>query len=104
MKVIVQKFGGTSVQDQETGQYAIGNIKKAIEEGYKVVVLVFAMGRSGAQYATDTLISLIGGQSTLLSKREQVVLLSCGETISSVVFTQELLENDVLAAALSRAQ
>src|SRR5690606_12252568 len=104
MKVIVQKFGGTCDKDQETRQYAIGHIKKAIEEGYKVVVVVSAMGRSGAPYATDTLISLIGGQSTLLSKREQDVLLSCGETISSVVFTQELLENDVHAAALTGAQ
>ncbi|MBW8348923.1 aspartate kinase [Bacillus sp. IITD106] len=104
MKIIVQKFGGTSVQSLETRLQAQAHIKQAIDEGYKVVVVVSAMGRKGSPYATDTLLSLIGGEKTLLSEREQDVLLSCGETISSVVFTQELKENGISAIAMTGAQ
>ncbi len=104
MKIIIQKFGGTSVQNQETRQYAHKHIQNAIKQGYKVVVVVSAMGRSGAPYATDTLLSLVGGSNTFLNKREQDLLLSCGETISSVVFTNELLEKGLKATALTGAQ
>ena len=61
MKIIVQKFGGTSVKDEESRKHAQGHIEKALSEGYKVVVVVSAMGRKGDPYATDTLLSLIGG-------------------------------------------
>ncbi len=61
MKIIVQKFGGTSVRDDESRKNAKRHIVNAISEGYKVVVVVSAMGRLGDPYATDTLLSLIGG-------------------------------------------
>ncbi len=82
----------------------IRHIQNAIKQGYKVVVVVSAMGRTGAPYATDTLLSLVGGSNTLLNKREQDLLLSCGETISSVVFTNELLAKGLKATALTGAQ
>ncbi|GIN70418.1 aspartokinase [Bacillus sp. J14TS2] len=104
MKIIIQKFGGTSVQNNETRQYAHKHVQNAIKQGYKVVVVVSAMGRSGAPYATDTLLSLVGGSTTFLNQREQDLLLSCGETISSVVFTNELLEKGLKATALTGAQ
>jgi len=104
MKIIVQKFGGTSVQSVDTRQQAQAHIKQAIDEGYKVVVVVSAMGRKGSPYATDTLLSLIGGEKTFLTEREQDVLLACGETISSVVFTQELKENGINAISMTGAQ
>ncbi|MBS4217696.1 aspartate kinase [Bacillus sp. FJAT-49711] len=104
MKIIVQKFGGTSVQGIETRQQAGAHIKKAIDEGYKVVVVVSAIGRKGSPYATDTLLSLIGGEKTLLTQREQDVLLACGETISSVVFTQELLGKGINAISMTGSQ
>jgi len=65
MKIIVQKFGGTSVQSVDTRQQAQAHIKQAIDEGYKVVVVVSAMGRKGSPYATDTLLSLIGGEKNI---------------------------------------
>lgn len=104
MKIIVQKFGGTSVKDVNGRDFARNHIQNAINEGYKVVVVVSAMGRLGDPYATDTLLSLLGGNNSLISKREQDLLLSCGETISSVVFTNMLLENGIQATALSGAQ
>jgi aspartate kinase len=104
MKIIVQKFGGTSVRDEQSRSHAMNHIKKAISEGYKAVVVVSAMGRKGDPYATDTLLGLIGGNTSLISKREHDLLLSCGETISSVVFSNMLLENGVKAIALTGAQ
>jgi aspartate kinase len=104
MKIIVQKFGGTSVKDEESRKHAQRHIEKALAEGYKVVVVVSAMGRKGDPYATDTLLSLIGGNLSNISKREQDLLLSCGEIISSIVFTNMLLENGIHATSLTGAQ
>lgn len=104
MKIIVQKFGGTSVKDDKGRKLALGHIKEAISEGYKVVVVVSAIGRKGDPYATDSLLGLLYGDQSAISPREQDLLLSCGETISSVVFTSMLLDNGVKAAALTGAQ
>jgi len=104
MKIIVQKFGGTSVRSENTRKKALVHVKKALAEGYKAVIVISAMGRMGEPYATDTLLSLIGGPQTLLSKREQDMLLSCGETISAAVFTEMLLENGISATTLSGSQ
>ncbi|MEK4885002.1 aspartate kinase [Bacillus sp. FSL W8-1127] len=104
MKIVVQKFGGTSVRDEKSRLSAKRHIQKAINEGYKVVVVVSAMGRKGEPYATDTLLSLVEGARTKLSKREQDLLMSCGEIISSLVFTNMLLEHDISAVALTGAQ
>lgn len=104
MKIIVQKFGGTSVKDESSRKYAKGHIEKALAEGYKVVVVVSAMGRKGDPYATDTLLSLIGGNTSNISKREHDLLLSCGEVISSIVFTNMLLESGINATGLTGAQ
>lgn len=104
MKIIVQKFGGTSVKDEKSRKHAQRHIEKALAEGYKVVVVVSAMGRKGDPYATDTLLSLIGGNLSKISKREHDLLLSCGEVISSVVFTNMLLECGIKATSLTGAQ
>jgi aspartate kinase len=104
MKIIVQKFGGTSVKDEKSRKHAQGHIEKALTEGYKVVVVVSAMGRKGDAYATDTLLSLIGGNLSKISKREHDLLLSCGEIISSVVFANMLLDSGINAVALTGAQ
>ncbi|MCU9612051.1 aspartate kinase [Caldibacillus lycopersici] len=104
MKIIVQKFGGTSVRTEENRMAALVHIKRVIEEGYKPVIVVSAMGRKGDPYATDTLLSLIGGNHTKVSKREQDLLAACGEIISSVVFSEMLIENGINATALTGAQ
>ncbi|UFU01081.1 aspartate kinase [Radiobacillus kanasensis] len=104
MKLLVQKFGGTSVQNTETRANAIEHIKSAVLEGYKVVVVVSAIGRHPQPYATDSLLELVGFPNTNISKREQDLLLSCGETISSVVFSNELKEQSLSSIALTGAQ
>ncbi|MED4202566.1 aspartate kinase [Neobacillus mesonae] len=104
MKIIVQKFGGTSVKDTESRKHAQKHIEKSLADGYKVVVVVSAMGRKGDPYATDTLLSLVSTSTGMLSKREQDLLMSCGEVISSVVFANMLSESGIKAAALTGAQ
>jgi aspartate kinase len=104
MKIIVQKFGGTSVKDDHGRKKALQHIKDALEKGYKVVVVVSAMGRKGDPYATDTLLSLLYGGTEVISNREQDMLLSCGEMISSIVFSSMLNENNINATALNGAQ
>ncbi|MBC1862331.1 aspartate kinase [Listeria welshimeri] len=104
MKIIVQKFGGTSVQNEKIRLMAFNHIKHALKDGYKVVVVVSAIGRYGDPYATDTLLELIGANNTKLTPREQDTLLSVGETISASVFTNMLKEADIKAEAFSGGQ
>jgi len=104
MKILVQKYGGTSVQDKTTRKNALKHISNSIAEGYKVVVVVSAMGRYPSPYATDSLLELIGYPDTKSSRREQDLILSCGETISAVVFSNELKEEGITSTALTGAQ
>ncbi|EAC4316075.1 aspartate kinase [Listeria monocytogenes] len=104
MKIIVQKFGGTSVQNEKSRLMAFNHIKQVLKEGYKVVVVVSAIGRYGDPYATDTLLELIGAKNTQLTAREQDTLLSVGETISASVFTNMLKEAGIKAEAFSGGQ
>ena len=49
-------------------------------------------------------LSLVNGATASLSKREQDLLIVVGETISSVVFTNMLLEHGIKAVAYTGAQ
>ena len=82
IKTIVMKFGGTSVADETSRALMVGHITREVEDGFKVLVVVSAMGRLGSAYATDTLGTLV---SKKISPRESDLLLSCGEVISSIV-------------------
>lgn len=104
MKIIVQKFGGTSVRDEKGRKHALHHISKALQEGYKVVAVVSAMGRKGEPYATDTLLSLVHDKQSYLSNREKDLLLSCGELISAIVFSDMLNGAGASASALTGAQ
>lgn len=101
VEIVVMKFGGTSVRDQATRYEAFKHIRREVSAGYKVVVVVSAMGRVGDPYATDTLKSLITYQ---VSKKENDRLLSCGEIISSIVMADFLLQQGLKAHALSPAE
>lgn len=71
MKIIVQKFGGTSVKDDQGRKRALAHILSAKEKGYKSVVVVSAMGRKGDPYATDTLLGLLYGSGQQMTNREK---------------------------------
>ncbi|MDN4073386.1 aspartate kinase [Fictibacillus terranigra] len=104
MKIIIQKFGGTSLKDENGRELAAEHVKRAVAEGYKVVCVVSAMGRKGDPYATDTLLSLIGATDHQVESREYDLLLSCGEIISSVVFSNLLKSKEISSTALTGSQ
>lgn len=104
MRIIVQKFGGTSVATPEGRERALAKILKAKEEGFSVVVVVSAMGRKGDPYATDTLINLVRGIGAPVDPRDMDLLISCGEIISTVVMAQTLEKAGHPAIALSGGQ
>lgn len=88
MKVIVQKFGGTSTRSVETREHMYKNIIRELETGNKVVAVVSAMGRYDDPYATDTLLSIVNTDE--LTDEEIDRLTSIGETISTLVCKSEL--------------
>lgn len=104
MKVIVQKFGGTSVATDEARERAIERIIKAKKEGYAPVVVVSAMGRKGAPYATDTLISLLRAVDEEIEPRELDLLVSCGEIISTTLMAHSLKAKGYPAVAFTGGQ
>ncbi|MBP1968050.1 aspartate kinase [Virgibacillus natechei] len=104
MQILVQKFGGTSVQTEDSREHVVEHIKDALKKDYKIVVVVSALGREPDPYATDTLLNLVGYPLNHSSNRELDMLMSCGEVISSVVLSNELKKHQITATALTGAQ
>lgn len=104
MKKIVQKFGGTSLDTSEKREIVANHIKKAIDSGFRPVVVVSAMGRAGNAYATDTLLKLADKIYSDINPREKDLLMSCGEIISAVIMVQTLQKIGIDAVALTGAQ
>jgi len=88
VKIIVQKFGGSSLTTKERRVQAANKVIAAKREGYATVVVVSAMGRTGDPYATDTLINIAKEVNRDVIPRELDLLLNCGEIISAVIFCQ----------------
>jgi len=74
--IIVMKFGGTSVADERGRSALARRVLAAQELGSAPVVVVSAMGRKGAPYATDTLLTLLDGLP--VTPRESDLLASAG--------------------------
>lgn len=104
MKILVQKFGGTSVSTPEKRELLIKRVQEAMEEGFKVVLVVSAMGRNGEAYATDTLRQLAFKEYGDVSLRELDLIMSCGELISAVVVAAALSNKGIPSRALTGAQ
>ncbi len=102
MGVVVQKFGGTSVATGEEREFAIKKVIEAYKNGDIPVVVVSAMGQQGEPYATDTLLSLT--DYDIDSSRDKDLLVSCGEVISSVVFSHELRNHGYIGQAFTGPQ
>lgn len=101
MDTVVVKFGGTSLASQELRKEAISHISSLKGEGKNVIAVVSAMGRKGAPYATDTLISLL---SRNCDPATLDLLMSCGEVISACVFADSLIREGIEAVPLSSLQ
>ncbi len=101
MKICVQKFGGSSLALDKSRILVANRILGALERGYRVIVVVSAMGRMDEAYATDTLISLARATHNPPSPRNLDLLLSCGEIISAVILAETLNRLGQQAIALT---
>lgn len=104
MKIVIQKFGGTSVATQQRRETVTDRIIDALKKGNSPVVVVSAIGRKGDPYATDTLLSLINNGNCSIDKREQDLLMSCGEIISAVVMAETLEKRGYSVRVLTGGQ
>lgn len=98
-KIVVQKYGGTSVGDLERIRKVAGRISRAVQQGYKVAVTVSAMGR-----ATDRLVSMAKEASARPSRRELDVLMATGEQVSIALLAITLQEMGVKAQSFTGQQ
>ena len=85
MALIVQKYGGTSVGSPERIAAVADRVKRFVEAGDKVVVVVSAM--SGE---TNRLLGLAGELSDAPAPRELDVLLSTGEQVTIALLSMAL--------------
>lgn len=90
LRVLIQKFGGTSVATSEKRSMVAQKIIRAKKSGVDLVVVVSAMGRKGDPYATDTFIDMIKELSPEIDLRELDMLMSCGEIISGILLSSTL--------------
>lgn len=104
MRILVQKFGGTSVATAERRLQVAAKVTEAVSEGYSPVVVVSAIGRTGDPYATDTFLGIVKSIHQDLPKRELDLLMSCGEIISGVVLVSTLKSLGFEAVALTGGQ
>lgn len=102
MKIIVQKFGGTSTRSIETREHMYKNIIREHNLGNKVVAVVSAMGRYDDPYATDTLLSIV--HTNQLTDEEIDRLTSIGETISTLVVKSELADKGYKVETVTNAE
>lgn len=98
-RIVVQKFGGSSVADAEKIRKVAARVKRRRDEGWRLVVVVSAMGDT-----TDELLGLAKQISADPPRRELDMLLSCGERISMALLSMALHEQGVAAISFTGSQ
>ena len=92
MKIVVLKFGGTSVADVPQIKKIALKIKLEVELGYKVITVVSAM--SGV---TNNLINLVKNTSDIPPYSEYDTVLSTGEQVTSALLAIALVKLKIKA-------
>lgn len=100
--IVVMKFGGTSVAEPSGRAAIAARVRSNIDGGQAPVLVVSAMGRSGAPYATDTLLSLVADLPP--DAREHDLLMATGEIVSAVVCAHDLRSAGIEARAYTGAE
>ncbi|WP_257346461.1 aspartate kinase [Pseudalkalibacillus decolorationis] len=96
MSLIVQKYGGTSVESIERIQNVANRVIETHLQGHEVVVVVSAMGKS-----TDHLIKMAHNISDHPSKRELDMLISTGEQVSMSLLAMALQQKGYHSVSLT---
>ena len=99
MSVLVQKYGGTSVNGPERIRAVAARIAAARGAGFRLVVVVSAMGDT-----TDELIALAHQVSPHPSRREMDMLLTTGERVSMALVAMALHDLGVSAISFTGSQ
>jgi aspartate kinase len=99
MRIVVQKYGGSSVADPARIMKVAERVVATRAKGYHVVVVVSAMGKS-----TDQLIARANEITKSPSRRELDMLLSCGERASMALLAMAVQELGVEAVSLTGSQ
>ncbi len=99
MALVVQKYGGTSVGSVERIQAVANRVRKTVQQGNSLVVVVSAMGKT-----TDTLVKLANEVSSSPCRREMDMLLSTGEQVTIALLSMALQELGQPAISLTGAQ
>ncbi|NOX39676.1 MAG: aspartate kinase [Alphaproteobacteria bacterium] len=92
MPRLVMKFGGTSVADLEHIKNAASKVKREVENGFEVIVIVSAM--SGK---TNELIAWVDETSAMVDAREYDAIVSSGENVTAGLMALSLQEMGVPA-------
>lgn len=98
-RIVVQKFGGSSVADVEKIRKVAQRVKARRDEGWQLVVVVSAMGDT-----TDELLQLAKKVSADPPRRELDMLLTCGERISMALLSMALQEIGAEAISFTGSQ
>lgn len=98
-KLIVKKFGGTSVANAERIEAVADLVAKSVEEGNEVVVVLSAMGKS-----TDELIKLSRDINPSPDLREYDALVSTGEQISVALLAMALQKRNIKGKSFTAYQ
>ena len=98
-KLIVKKFGGTSVANAERIEAVADLVAKSVEEGNEVVVVLSAMGKS-----TDELIKLSKDINPNPDLREYDALVSTGEQISVALLAMALQKRNIKGKSFTAYQ
>jgi len=98
-KLLVQKFGGTSLEDANRIEVVADIIAKTISEGNKVAVVLSAMGEE-----TDRLIDLAKSIHSEPNLREYDALVSTGEQISVALMAMALNKRNLKAKSYTTYQ
>lgn|SRR5690606_30468105 len=99
MRIVVQKYGGSSVADTEKIKLVAQRVVETRKRGVAVVVVVSAMGKT-----TDQLLARAREISPSPSRRELDMLLSCGERASMALLSMAVGELGYQAISLTGSQ
>ena len=97
--IVVQKYGGSSVADTERLKHVAGRVAETVERGYRVVVVISAMGKT-----TDELLELAQATCPEPPRRELDMLLTAGERISAALLAMALIHRGHDAISFTGSQ
>lgn len=99
MNIIVQKYGGTSVESRDKLQNICNSVLEYKDKNYKIVIVVSAQGND-----TDKLLNEAYKYSSTPSKRELDMLLSTGEIKTVSLLTMMLNDQGIKSIGLTGEQ